>query len=368
MLYRRAIYPSLVRLGGGDPETAHERVMAALAFVSRSPALTRALEVVMSLGQPDTSSLAREVFGLRFSHPIGLAAGFDKNGVALHALAALGFGFIEAGTITRVAQPGNPRPRLFRLLQDEALINRMGFNNDGAEAVAARLKRMRPLPIPLVLSLGKSKITSLEEAAADYLASLDALYSFGDYFAVNVSSPNTPGLRDLQDGDRLDALLNTMLQRLRERATQEERATPKPLLVKVAPDLDEAALERIVDICLARGASGLIAVNTTLDRGGLSADTPATLRDQPGGLSGRPLHTRAVEVVSFLSARAGDRLSIIGCGGVSTADDARRMLDAGASLLQLYTGFIYQGPTIARQIARGLLVEGRALNAGTASV
>jgi dihydroorotate dehydrogenase len=359
MLYRRAIYPALVRIGGGDPETAHERVLAALTFVSRSPALTRALEIAMSLGQPDTASLAREVFGLRFPRLVGLAAGFDKNGVALHALAALGFGFIEAGTVTRVAQPGNPRPRLFRLLQDQALINRMGFNNEGAEAMAARLKRTRPLPVPLGLSLGKSKITPLEEAAADYLASLDALYLYGNYFAVNVSSPNTPGLRDLQDGDRLDGLLEVLIQRLRERALQEERATPKPLLVKVAPDLDAAALERIVDICLARGASGLIAVNTTLDRSGLSADIPATSRDQPGGLSGRPLHARAVEVVRFLSERAGDQLPIVGCGGIFTADDAKHMLDAGASLLQLYTGFIYRGPAIARQIARGLLVDKR---------
>jgi dihydroorotate dehydrogenase len=354
MLYRRAIYPALVRLGGGDPETAHERVLAALAFVSRSPALTRALEIAMSLGQPDTTSLAREVFGLRFPHPVGLAAGFDKNGVALHALAALGFGFIEAGTITRVAQPGNPRPRLFRLLQDEALINRMGFNNEGATAITARLKRMRTLPVPLGLSLGKSKVTPLEEAAADYLASLDALYPHGDYFAVNVSSPNTPGLRDLQDSARLDALLEALIQRLRERANLEERATPKPLLVKVAPDLDEAALEHIADICLARDVSSLIAVNTTLDRGGLSADTPVTLCNQSGGLSGRPLHARAVEVVRFLSQHSGGRLPIIGCGGIFTADDAKRMLDAGASLLQLYTGFIYQGPAIARQIARGL--------------
>jgi len=355
MLYRRAIYPALVRLGGGDPETAHERVLAALTFISRSAALTRALDIVMSLGQPDTASLAREVFGLRFPHPVGLAAGFDKNGVALHALAALGFGFIEGGTITRVAQPGNPRPRLFRLLHDQALINRMGFNNEGAKTVAARLKRMRALPVPLGLSLGKSKITPLEEAAADYLASLDALYPYGDYFAVNVSSPNTPGLRELQESDRLDALLDALLQRLGERASQEERATPKPLLVKVAPDLDEAALERIVDICLARGASGLLAVNTTLDRSGLRPDTPVRLRDQPGGLSGRPLHARAMEVVRFLSQRADGRLPIVGCGGIATADDAKRMLDAGATLLQLYTGFIYQGPTIARRMARGLL-------------
>jgi dihydroorotate dehydrogenase len=360
MLYRRAIYPALVRLGAGDPETAHERVMAALAFISRSPVLTRGLDIATSLGQSDTSSLAREVFGLRFPHPVGLAAGFDKNGVALHALAALGFSFIEAGTITRVAQPGNPRPRLFRLLQDEALINRMGFNNEGAETVAARLKKMRPLPIPLGLSLGKSKVTPLVDAAADYLASLDALYPHGDYFAINVSSPNTLGLRELQDGDRLEALLAALIQRLRERAIQEERATPKPLLVKIAPDLDEAALERIVAICLARGASGLIAVNTTLDRSGLHTDTPHMLRDQSGGLSGRPLLARAVEIVRFLSARTGSRLPIVGCGGVATADDAKRMLDAGATLLQFYTSFIYQGPASARRIVHGLHAPARA--------
>jgi dihydroorotate dehydrogenase len=356
MLYRRAIRPALFRFGAGDPEAAHERVLSALALVSRSAALTRALDLAMSLGQPDTSSLARTVFGLRFPHPVGLAAGFDKNGVALHALAALGFSFLEAGTVTRVAQPGNPRPRLFRIPQDEALINRMGFNNEGAEAVAARLKRARLLPVPLGLSLGKSKITPLEEAATDYVASLDTLYHYGDYFAVNVSSPNTPGLRDLQDADRLDALLAALIQGLRERATQEGRATPKPLLVKVAPDLEEAALEGIVAICLARGASGLIAVNTTLDRSGLSVNVPATLRDQSGGLSGRPLYARALEVVRFLSELAGSRLPIVGCGGVSTADDARRMLDAGAALLQLYTGFIYEGPTTARRIAHGLLI------------
>jgi dihydroorotate dehydrogenase len=357
MLYRRAIYPALTRLGGGDPETAHERVLATLAFVSRSSALTRVLEIAMSLGQPDTLSLAREVFGLRFPHPVGLAAGFDKNGVALHALAALGFGFIEAGTVTRVAQPGNPRPRLFRLVQDQALINCMGFNNEGAEAVAARLKQTRSLPVPLGLSLGKSKATPLGEAAADYLASLDALYPYGDYFAVNISSPNTPSLRELQECDRLDALLAVLIQRLREHAIQEERTATKPLLVKVAPDLDEAALERIVRICLTRGASGLIAVNTTLDRSGLSADTPATLRDQSGGLSGRPLHARAIEVMRFLSERTGDQLPIVGCGGIFTGDDAWRMLDAGASLLQLYTGFIYRGPAIPKAIARELLAE-----------
>ncbi|HKS69930.1 MAG TPA: quinone-dependent dihydroorotate dehydrogenase, partial [Ktedonobacterales bacterium] len=287
-------------------------------------------------------------------NPIGLAAGFDKNAVALPALAALGFGFIEIGTVTYYAQPGNPRPRLFRLPSDEALVNRMGFNNQGAAAVAARLARMPKLPVPLGISLGKSKITPLDEALDDYLQSLDLLYPYGDYFAVNISSPNTPGLRALHERDRLDALLAALTTHLRERATAEGRSAPRPLLVKVAPDLDDAALEEVVDVALARGVSGLIAVNTTVAREGLGLRAPEYLRNEAGGLSGRPLLARALAVVTRLHALAGARLPIVGCGGIFTPDDARRMLDAGASLVQLYTGFIYEGPLVARRIARAL--------------
>ncbi len=358
MLYEHLTRPVLFRVAGRDPEAIHERVLGMLAFVARHPALTRALAVASALGGPDGRGLEREVFGLRFPNPVGLAAGFDKNAVAVPALAALGFGFVEVGTVTRHPQPGNPRPRLFRLPSEEALINRMGFNNEGAEAVAARLARMPRAGVPLGVSLGKSKVTPLEEAVADYLASLDRLYPYGDYFAVNISSPNTPGLRALQERDRLDALLAALTARLRERAAAEGRATPPPLLVKVAPDLSDAALEEVVAVCLARGASGLIAVNTTIARDGLSARVPAALRDEPGGLSGRPLFARALEVVARLHALAGDRLPIIGCGGIATPDDARRMLDAGATLLQLYTGFIYAGPGIARRLARGLARAG----------
>ena len=352
MLYRRLLRPALFRLGG-DPEDAHERVLGLLASISRSPWLTRALALAMG-GALGDSVGAREVFGLRFPHPVGLAAGFDKNGVALPALAALGFGFIEIGTITAHAQPGNPRPRLFRIPSEEALINRMGFNNQGAEAVATRLARSAHVAVPVGVSLGKSKVTPLEEATEDYLRSLVALYPYGDYFAVNVSSPNTPGLRALQERDRLDALVGAVTERLRLLAQAEARPRPKPLLVKVAPDLDEQALDDVVAVCLARGVSGLIAVNTTVTRDALSPSVPASLRDEAGGLSGRPLHARALEVVKGLHARAGDRLPIIGCGGVSTPDDARRMLDAGASLVQLYTSFIYEGPGIARRLARSL--------------
>lgn len=356
MIYQRAIRPVLFRAAGRDAEAIHERILDGLARVSRSPALTRALAAAVALAAPIPSAgaqaAAREVFGLRFPNPVGLAAGFDKNAVAVPALAALGFGFIEIGTVTLHAQPGNPRPRLFRLPEDHALINRMGFNNEGAEAVAARLAQLPPLAVPLGISLGKSKVTPLEDAAADYLGSLDLLYPFGDYFAVNVSSPNTPGLRALQERERLDALLAALIARLRERAAEEGRAVPKSLLVKVAPDLEDAALDEVVAVALERGASGLIAVNTTLSREGLHASE--ALRMQAGGLSGRPLLARALEVVAHLHAAAGDRLPIIGCGGIFTAEDAHRMLDAGAALIQLYTGFIYEGPLVARHIVRAL--------------
>ncbi len=353
MLYRRLLRPALFAVGR-DPEAIHERVLGMLAVASRLPALTRSVEIGASLGSQKRRDQEQVVFGLRFPNPIGLAAGFDKNAVAVPALAALGFGFIEVGTITQHAQPGNPRPRLFRLPADEALINRMGFNNAGAEAVAKRLAAMPPIGVPLGISLGKSKVTPLEDAAGDYLASLDQLYPYGDYFAVNVSSPNTPGLRQLQERTQLDALLAALQSRLRELATDDGRTTPKPLLVKVAPDLDEAALDEIVEVALARNVSGLIAVNTTLDRSGLSATVPQELRSRAGGLSGRPLHARAVAVVDHLHRAAGAKLPIVGCGGIATPDDARRMLDAGATLLQLYTSFIYEGPLIARRLAAAL--------------
>jgi len=357
MIYRHLLRPALFNVAGRDAEAIHERVLGMLARVSESPRLTRGLARFAALAWPGDLGRPREVFGLRFPHPIGLAAGFDKNARAVPALAALGFGFVEIGTITRHAQPGNPRPRLFRLPTDQALINRMGFNNDGADAIAKRLARQPEATVPLGISLGKSKLTPLEDAVSDYLASLDRLYPWADYFAVNVSSPNTPGLRALQERDRLDALLSALQARLRERAQAEgegDGARVKPLLVKVAPDLDEAALDELVEVCLARGASGLIAVNTTISRDGLSDTIPAALRDEAGGLSGRPLHARAVEVVRLLAKRTEGRLPIIGCGGVFTVDDAQRLLDAGASLLQLYTSFIYEGPGVARHLAHGL--------------
>ncbi len=365
MLYQRLARPLLFGVAGRDPEAIHERMLGAMAFASRAAPLRGTLGLLAALDTGPTlradPKRERVVFGLCFPNPIGLAAGFDKNAVAVPALVALGFGFVEVGTITLHAQPGNPRPRLFRLPADEALINRMGFNNQGAQAVATRLAALPRRELqgaPLGISLGKSKITPLDDAIADYLGSLELLYPFGDYFAINISSPNTPGLRELQERDRLHALLVALIARLRQYASRDRRATPKPLLVKVAPDLTDAALDEIMEVCLACGASGLIAVNTTISRDGLSDHTPATLRDEAGGLSGRPLQRRALEVVRFLAERAGERLPIIGCGGIFTPDDARRFFDAGAALIQLYTGFIYEGPGIARRLANAAALPG----------
>ena len=335
MLYERLVRPVLFRIGGGDAEAAHERTLGWLSRVAASPGLLGALRRRYAVAAPTT------VFGLRFANPVGLAAGVDKDGRALPAWPALGFGFTEVGTVTRHAQPGNDRPRLFRLRDSEAIINRMGFNNGGAFALADRLKALGPLPTPLGISLGKSKVTPLDEAVDDYVTSLEALQPYGDYFAVNVSSPNTLGLRSLQDRAHLDALLPAM----------RERAGGKPVLVKIAPDLTDQAVAEVVEVCLAHGVAGIIATNTTLGRTGLAAADQG-LAGQAGGLSGRPLAVRAREVVAFVARETGGRLPIIGVGGIGDPDDAARMLDAGASLLQVYTGFIYRGPGLVRRINR----------------
>jgi dihydroorotate dehydrogenase len=332
VIFERVVRPGLFRLGGGDAETAHEWTLRRLAALSARPVALAALRSAYAVAAP------RRVFGLDFPNPVGLAAGMDKNGVALPAWPALGFGFVEVGTVTAHAQPGNPRPRLFRLPQSTAVINRMGFNNAGADALAQRLAGARPLGVPLGISLGKSKVTPLDDAVADYLASYRALRGHGDYFAINVSSPNTPGLRALQDREHLDALLAALV-------------GEKPVLVKIAPDLTEPAIAELLAVCLDRGAAGIIATNTTLGRDGLAAaDAPRAA--QAGGLSGRPLTARAREVVSFVHRETGGALPVIGVGGIMRPDDANRLFDAGASLVQLYTGFIYRGPGLTRAIAR----------------
>jgi dihydroorotate dehydrogenase len=339
-MYERLARPVLFRLGHGDAETAHEITLRWLARTAKSPVAMRALAAASRAG----GGRPRTVFGLLFPNPVGLAAGLDKDGRALAAWPALGFGFVEVGTVTAHAQPGNDRPRLFRLPDSDAVINRMGFNNAGAAALAARLDTLGRLPVPLGISLGKSKVTPLADAVADYVTSLRALRAHGDYLAVNVSSPNTPGLRTLQDAAYLRDLLA---------ALQGELAGTKPLLVKVAPDLTDEALGDLLAVCVEHGVAGVIATNTTLSRNGLAAAETGRA-SEAGGLSGRPLAARAREVVAFVTRETGGAMPVIGVGGIMTADDAERMVDAGASLVQVYTGLIFRGPALVRTINRRL--------------
>jgi len=332
VLYEAVARPLLFRR---DAEAAHERTLLWLARLSRRPRALAALRRWYGVGGGE-----RTVFGVRFPQPVGLAAGMDKDGVALPAWPALGFGFVEVGTVTAVPQPGNPRPRLFRLPHSAAIVNRMGFNNAGAQALARRLAAYGPLPVPVGVSLGKSKVVPLEDAVEDYLASLRLLYPYGDYFAVNVSSPNTPGLRSLQDREPLSTLLGEL-----------RAHGPKPLLVKIAPDLSESSICEVLAVCEVHRVDGVIATNTTVGRAGVAA-ADAAVAAQAGGLSGRPLTARAREVVEFVHRETGGRIPIIGVGGILDAVDAQRLFDAGASLVQLYTGLVYRGPGLVRRINR----------------
>jgi dihydroorotate dehydrogenase len=346
-VYERALRPALFRLGGGDAEAAHEWTLRQLAALAGRP---QALASLRRLLAP--APAPRQVFGVRFPNPVGLAAGMDKNAVALDAWPALGFGFVEAGTVTWHPQEGNERPRLFRLRHSEAVINRMGFNNAGARALAERLAaRSDPPAVPLGISLGKSRVTDLAHAVGDYLASLRALYPYGDYFAVNVSSPNTPGLRRLQDRAHLDRLLAAL--RAEVAHLTPPGRSPAPVLVKIAPDLSDFAIGELLDACQTHGVSGIIATNTTLARTGLSP-RDVVHGGQEGGLSGAPLTARAREVVAFVHKETGGRLPVIGVGGILDPDDAVRLVDAGASLVQIYTGLIYRGPALVRDTVRAL--------------
>ena len=331
MIYRSLVRPLLFRL---PAETAHELALHSLSLLPTNLLASRS----------SNSALEIERFGLSFPNPVGLAAGFDKNGIALKPLAALGFGFIEAGTVTLHPQPGNPRPRLFRLSEDQALINRAGFNNDGAAAFVKRVERDRPNCI-LGVSIGKSKITPLEEATEDYLASFELVHKIADYIAVNVSSPNTPQLRELQQAEQLTSLLSALKARNQKRV---------PLLVKLSPDLERKELEVIVDVITRLGIDGIIATNTTVSRDNLRTDIARVAACGEGGLSGKPLRDRATKMIAELYQLTGGRIPLIGVGGIFTAEDAWEKISAGASLVQLYTGFIYQGPGVARQINEGL--------------
>ena len=339
-LYRNLLRPALFRF---DPERIHHVAMVGL----------RGLSYLPWHPHPDPR-LAREVFGVRFPNPIGLAAGFDKNADVLPVWEKLGFGFVEAGTVTAYGQPGNPRPRIFRLPAHQAIINRMGFNNDGAEAVAARLARLRAAGrwpcVPIGLNIGKTKLTPIEEAPADYLFSFEKLFPFADYFVLNVSSPNTPGLRTLQGKEALDQLLATVQQRNRELSSG---GRLRPVLLKIAPDLDFPQIEEIIGLVEQHGLAGMVATNTTLDH----SSVPEPLRRE-GGLSGLPLRARSTEIVRFIASRTA--LPVIAVGGIRDAASAMEKFDAGAALVQLYTGFIYEGPPLLHEIASALLANATA--------
>ena len=330
-LYEIFVRPLLFSL---DAETAHHVTMRLLGRASHFDVSLRVLRSFRPNSKPIT------LFGLTFPNPIGLAAGLDKNGVALPAWAALGFGFMEIGTVTAQAQPGNPKPRIFRLPEQQALINRLGFNNDGADAIAYRLRALRESgrwpTVPVGINIGKSRVTPLEQATDDYLYSFRRLRDFADYVTLNISSPNTPGLRELQEPEKLSELLRAI--------SNEARTAPKPLVVKISPDLSDAELKAVLAVCEESDVSGIIATNTTLDHYSI----PSQL-DEAGGLSGAPLRDKSTTFVREIAARS--TIPVIASGGIFDAQSAREKFQAGAELIQLYTGFVYRGPGLIREIA-----------------
>lgn len=328
-----------------SPEKAHHLVMKGLHIACSLPLLNSLLKKRFVVAHP---SLERELWGIRFPNPVGLAAGFDKDARYTDALACLGFGFVEIGTVTPRPQPGNPQPRLFRLPADKALINRMGFNNDGAAAAAARLGSRREKLI-IGGNIGKNKDTPNEAATEDYEKAFLQLYDVVDYFVVNVSSPNTPGLRELQDKEPLTRILMRLQERNREKGGK------RPILLKIAPDLTDEQLKEIIAIVRETGLQGIVATNTTIIRGGLHTPASAVQAIGAGGLSGQPLKERATEVIRFICQHSGGTIPVIAAGGIFTAADAQEKLAAGAVLVQVYTGFIYEGPDIVKHINKGLI-------------
>ncbi|HEV3244571.1 MAG TPA: quinone-dependent dihydroorotate dehydrogenase [Chthoniobacterales bacterium] len=332
--YERFVRPLLFSI---DAETAHHFTIRSLRTVSHVDFALRALNLFQPPASPKT------LFGLNFPNPIGLAAGLDKNGVALPAWAAFGFGFIEIGTVTAKAQPGNPKPRIFRFPEQNALINRLGFNNDGADAIARRLSKLRRNgrwpEVPVGVNIGKSMSTPLSEAIADYLYSFRLVREFADYIVLNVSSPNTPGLRELQGSDALSELLSAI--------AAKNLITRKPIVVKIAPDLEPAEVDQIVSTCQANKVAGIIATNTTIDHSSIPAG-----QDELGGLSGAPLREKSTALIRQIVAKS--TIPVIASGGIMDVDSAREKIAAGAQLLQIYTGLIYRGPGLLREIAGAL--------------
>ncbi len=356
-LYQALLRPLLFSGLKTDPEWLHQQSLAVLGWLddgsaSQLPWLLAQMERSLSLSDP---RLHQPLWGLTFANPLGLAAGFDKDGIAAGLWSRFGFGFAELGTVTFHAQAGNPQPRLFRLPLDQAVLNRMGFNNQGAAALGERLREKRKAGaetrFPVGINLGKSKIISLEEAAVDYVGSFRLLKDWGDYFVVNVSSPNTPGLRSLQDKAQLEPILQ---------ALQQENTTHKPVLVKIAPDLEWAAIADVIALAQQHQLAGIIATNTTIQRDGLKTQTLSSgnlLAQEAGGISGAPVRQRSTDVIRFIYQETQGHLPIIGVGGIFTAEDAWEKITAGASLVQVYTGWIYEGPWMVRRVLEGLLTK-----------
>ena len=336
-MYKQLIRPILFCF---DPEAVHHFTFSAVRIANKIPGFS---SLFKSLYEVNEKRLEREVFGLKFKNPVGLAAGFDKDAKLYQELSNFGFGFIEIGTLTPKGQDGNPKQRLFRLKEDSAIINRMGFNNGGVEEAVKRLKKNKGVLIGG--NIGKNKVTPNEEAVKDYEICFNALFDYVDYFVVKVSSPNTPNLRALQDKEPLTQLLQT-LQNLNN-----TKSAPKPILLKIAPDLSDEQLLDIIDIVKETKIAGVIATNTTISREGLQSIN----RIEAGGLSGKPLTKRSTEVIRFLSEKSNKAFPIIGVGGIHTAEDAIEKLEAGASLIQLYTGFIYEGPALVKAINKKIL-------------
>jgi dihydroorotate dehydrogenase len=338
-MYKLLIRPFLFCF---DPEAVHYFTFSLIRWLSKIPGLPSIFKAIYTIND---KCLETEVFGLKFKNPVGLAAGFDKDAKLYQELSNFGFGFIEIGTLTPVAQEGNPKKRLFRLKEDKAIINRMGFNNGGVKEAVERLKQNKGVLIGG--NIGKNKITPNEEATKDYEICFDALYDYVDYFVVNVSSPNTPNLRALQEKEPLTQLLQTLQNKNLAKPKQ------KPILLKIAPDLTNEQLLDIIDIVKETKIAGIIATNTTISREGLQSEN----KTEAGGLSGKPLAKRATEVIRFLSEKSNKAFPIIGVGGIHSADDAIEKLEAGASLVQLYTGFIYEGPALVKAINKRILAS-----------
>ena len=342
-MYKLLIRPLLFQLSS---EKAHYFTLFLLRLTLSIPIVNTIFRSLYRVRHP---KLKREVFGLTFENPVGLAAGFDKDGKYFKDMASLGFGFIELGTVTPKGQAGNERPRLFRLRQDEALINRMGFNNEGMDALVERLKQGKPKDLVVGGNIGKNKVTPIDQATNDYVACFHALFPYVDYFVVNVSSPNTPNLRSLQEKEPLTQLLSTLQQ------LNQEKEAPKPILLKIAPDLTDPQLDDILDIVSTTAIAGIIATNTTISRDGLRESEQSLKKIGNGGLSGRPVGQRSTEVIRYLSERSNGELTIIGVGGINSAADAIEKIKAGATLVQIYTGLIYEGPALVKRINQALI-------------